>query len=278
MKIHEGKSRLHICNYSNAKYRCDEFYTSREEVEEIFEKIIPEGYLENKKIYCPCDSEQSEFVKYLKENKHIYKYRELIYTSDDFNTHIDLFDNSDFVITNPPFSKICNELFPILCNHAKDWFIFGSITSIYWYYEKNQYPNIKIYRAGHFNFYTPHINMITNKNYVAVNHSYLTNIECNNIYIPKNKISKTYDELYKDKEPVYLISINNKPCEHILNIDKIKDIPIDYEEIMCVPITVLFEFNKKYFEIIKVLHHEIKEFSDGKSRFIRILVKKKSKK
>lgn len=77
----------------------DEFYTRREDID----AMLPEWDLSDKIVYCCADSEESEFVKYFKQPG---KCKELIYTSDDFRTHQDLFERCDIVVTNPPFSLI----------------------------------------------------------------------------------------------------------------------------------------------------------------------------
>lgn len=77
----------------------DEFYTRREDID----AMLPEWDLSDKIVYCCADSEESEFVKYFKQPG---KCKELIYTSDDFRTHRDLFEKCDIVVTNPPFSLI----------------------------------------------------------------------------------------------------------------------------------------------------------------------------
>lgn len=84
--------------------RGDELYTTKQHVELILDKYLKNYDFENKIIYCPCDCEWSNFVKVLKERRETLKYKELIYTSDDFRTHQDIFKKADLVITNPPFS------------------------------------------------------------------------------------------------------------------------------------------------------------------------------
>lgn len=74
----------------------DEFYTRKEDVE----AALPEWDLSNKIVYCCADSKESEFVKYFKQPG---KCKELIYTSDDFRTHEDLFQRADVIVTNPLF-------------------------------------------------------------------------------------------------------------------------------------------------------------------------------
>lgn len=86
------------------KKKDDEFYSPREQVECIFENYIARCALINKRIWLPADSENSQWVKYLKENKEKWQYKEIIATCDDFRTHKDILENVDIVITNPPFS------------------------------------------------------------------------------------------------------------------------------------------------------------------------------
>lgn len=78
----------------NGKTTDDEHYTRYEDVERLLSRFD----LSDKIVYCPCDSEESNFVKYLKG-----KCKELIYTSDDFHNHKYLVDSADVIITNPPF-------------------------------------------------------------------------------------------------------------------------------------------------------------------------------
>ena len=65
------------------KNKDNEWYTPIETVEHIF-SLIPEGVLKNKKIYCPCYSEKSEFVKFLlkEENQKKFGYDSVNFTSD----------------------------------------------------------------------------------------------------------------------------------------------------------------------------------------------------
>ena len=140
-----------IFEYTKQKNKYDEYYTQRNEVEDIFEKVIEYDFLKDKIIYCPCDGDESEFVKYLKEKKDVIKYKQLIYTSDDFNTHVDLIEYADLVITNPPFSKIRKEYFPLMLKHAKYFFFFHSIGSMYIYKDLN----VKLYMQNkHYKFST----------------------------------------------------------------------------------------------------------------------------
>ena len=112
------------------------------------------------------------------------------------------------------------------------------------------------------------------KNKVYISTIFVSNFKCNQLCkhnIPK----KTYAELYKDKDPVCFQFNDN---EKILNIDKITDIPIDYNEPMLVPVTILFDYFRQYFDITEFnIKKSLNSFSDGKRRYIRVLVKWKNK-
>ena len=270
--MHEHFKRLY--NYANLKYRNDEYYTPKETVEFIFEKLIGYEFIKDKIIYCPCDGEQSEFVKYLKENKDKLNYKDFWYTSDDFNTHIDLIKNADLVITNPPFSKIKKEYFPLMKKYAKNYLFFHTPINLPIYIKEDVF----LYRSDH-NLYVVPFDDIRKpvrgtKNNVYVNTIFVSSFKCNQLHkhrFPK----KTYAELYKDKEPVWL-EINDN--EKILNIDKITDIPIDYNEPMIVPVTILYDYFKQYFDITEFnIKKSLNRFSDGRGRYARILVKWKNK-
>lgn len=75
----------------------DEFYTTEEDVRMICEQYV--HVLRGRRILCPCDTSESEFVKYFLD-------KSLDVTWDD-RLDWSLFDFSefDFVVTNPPFSR-----------------------------------------------------------------------------------------------------------------------------------------------------------------------------
>lgn len=75
----------------------DEYYTRKEDVEAGLVRVD----LSDKKVYCPCDSEESEFVKYFQQPN---KCKELRYNSDDFRNHPEDWEWADVIVTNPPFS------------------------------------------------------------------------------------------------------------------------------------------------------------------------------
>lgn len=77
----------------------DEYYTPKYAVN----AIVP--YLKKfKKIWCPFDKEDSQFVKVLKDNGFAVTYGH-IETGQDFFSYDRVPDGCDCVVSNPPFSK-----------------------------------------------------------------------------------------------------------------------------------------------------------------------------
>ena len=58
-----------------------------------------------------------------------------------------------------------------------------------------------------------------------------------------------------------------------INVDKIKDIPMDYTGIMGVPITFLGKYNPDQFELLGVLN--AKFYVNGKEKYKRLAIRKK---
>ena len=82
------------------KSNTDEWYTTEECVRVIVPYLNKRGF---KKILCPFDKEDSNFVKVLRENGFLITYSH-IETGNDFFEIQNLRDY-DAVVSNPPFSK-----------------------------------------------------------------------------------------------------------------------------------------------------------------------------
>lgn len=89
-------------NFSLAikKSNTDEWYTTRDAVELIVPYLEGGGY---RKVLCPFDTEESEFVKVLKEKGFDVTFSHIC-TGTDFFT-IDNLADYDAIVSNPPFSK-----------------------------------------------------------------------------------------------------------------------------------------------------------------------------
>jgi len=82
-----------------SKGKNDECYTYRYAVEPLLEFLKP---FQNKKIWCPFDTEESEFVKVFKEYGYDVVYSH-ISTGQDFYRYEP--ESFDLVISNPPFTN-----------------------------------------------------------------------------------------------------------------------------------------------------------------------------
>ncbi len=99
----------------------DEWYTKYEDVARELDNYDLSGL----KIVCPCDGEDSAFVKYMKEKGYDFDYFEGDYESVDYSKY-------NCVITNPPFKNyqkfynlIKNKLFIVVAPMTvsyKTWF------------------------------------------------------------------------------------------------------------------------------------------------------------
>lgn len=262
------------------KLKDDEYYTPYDTVRFVFEECLKNVNFKDKTIYCFCDSEESNFVKYLKANQLKMGFKELWYTWDDYNNHEDLFEKADYVITNPPFSKIVHDLKPLI-HKTKKFLLFGTTQNLLSYY--HHFIDIQGFRLlriiGYYNFGRER----------NVQISFITNIEeavgNRKKEFLKNEYKNLKDNVYGD-----VILIDGTKIKNVLTLDRMKDIPIDYQDFMLVPSTVLFEH---YFYLFDLYYDTVKQgivykdfikdkdhaniYSDGKSRFIRILVKVKEK-
>jgi len=76
----------------------DEYYTPKILVEPILKYIKP-----NSTIWCPFDTENSEFVILLKEAGHKVIYSHIWYGQDFFDFEPE--EDYDYIISNPPFTR-----------------------------------------------------------------------------------------------------------------------------------------------------------------------------
>ncbi|CCZ22231.1 cytosine-specific methyltransferase [Acetobacter sp. CAG:977] len=189
----------------------------------------------------------------------------------------------DICCTNPPFSLFSN-LFSLLIKYNKKFLLIGNQNALTY---KEIFPYIKKdkawigYRFGHMAFRVPQdskprktrfwIDHTGQKWRSIGNAMWLTNLD-----IPKrHKFLELTQHYSPSKYPKY----DNFDA---INVNRVKDIPIDYNGIMGVPITFLKYYNCKQFEIIGEANHGsdnefdlFKPLLSGKALFKRILIKRK---
>ena len=105
--------------------RGDEYYTPKYVVEILLPYL--QKHKDIKKIWCPFDKDESEYVKVLTENGY-----EVIHThidnGQDFLEYQPDFE-FDAIISNPPFS-IKNQVFEKTIGYGKVWALLMSATSV----------------------------------------------------------------------------------------------------------------------------------------------------
>lgn len=253
----------------------DEYYTPYNTVDFIFKKIIKDK-VKDKIIYCNCDSEESNFVKYLKEHKDEINYKELLYTSDDYKNHFDLMNYCDIIITNPPFSIFKKEYFPDILNTGKQFFLISPktiFTSVKFlkliYIDKS----ISVIDTNHLKYNNISIEKyIHENNFEEIGTIFITNIDgiknrrftSDGKEIFSKELTFKYDDIPHD--------IIDNDDRNILNINLSHMIPKDYSGYLSLPTTSLFLYLDKL-DILEIPKDKLT--INGKNLFTRVIAKLK---
>ncbi len=253
----------------------DEFYTRLEDIEtEISSHPDYVRQFQGKTVLCNCDDpEWSAFYEFFRQHFKQLGLKKVITThfkkdgtpsyklewdgemlgddtvnmiktplqgNGDFRSEecIELLKEADIVVTNPPFSIAREDFVPLLFKYNKPFIIIGDLN---WITYKNIFPLLRDTQMwlGYSTvkeFKTPEgtIKKFGNK-------LWFTNLD-----IDKNHEVLPLTKNYKGNEEKYL-KYNNYDA---INVDKVTDIPKDYDGIMGVPITFLSSYNPEQFEII----------------------------
>ena len=112
-------------SFKNAFNVKDEYYTPKILVE-ILKPILDKHIPKTNVILCPFDTEESEYVKCLKEWGYNVKFGNKT-TGQDFFTHN--YGRYDIVISNPPFSRK-KEIYQKLFSENKPFILLGNLMQI----------------------------------------------------------------------------------------------------------------------------------------------------
>ena len=247
----------------------NEFYTQYKDVEDELSKY-PKSVFMNKVIYCPCDSDESAFVKYFKNHTEL-GYKKLIYTClddgvDMFSDYANnLFNECDIVVTNPPFSyeaKLIDKLYKM----NKKFILIGAITLITNKGIKSKIIENKFhagFRKGRnaISFVRPDGSI---KEVCAI---WYHNLDDINIQRKQLSQYKTMQDL-KD-EGIKLYKYDNYDA---LDCKDFKNCPIDYYGEIGLPISCFNKLDRDLFDVV-MLTDDL-EFNDDRV-FYRIVVKRK---
>ena len=174
---------------------------------------------------------------------------------------IEFLKEADVVVTNPPFS-LFRKYVKQLMDYGKKFLIIGNSNAITY---KEIFPYLKD------NQLWLGINWV--KEFIQPNGEIkkFGNI-CWFTNIPHNKINKPLD-LYRKYNPTDYPKYDNYDA---INVDKVTDIPEDYDGVMGVPISFLDKYCPKQFEIVKFRKgDDDKDLSiNGYTPYFRILIKR----
>ena len=245
----------------------DEFYTQLTDVSK--ELMHYKHHFKDKIVFCNCDDPTwSAFWKYFHLNFEALGLKKLIsthydkteptykmkYTGGDDNDIeggvktplegngdfrnqecLDLLDEADIVVTNPPFS-LAREYLACLVEHGKKFLIVGDMN---WITYKEVFPLLKSNSIWLGNCSVKEFVQPDGTIKKFGNKLWFTNLD----------IAKRHEKLilwkhYSSEEyPTY----DNYDA---INVDKVDQIPCDYDGVMGVPITYLDKHNPDQFEIL----------------------------
>ncbi|MGJ0314173.1 adenine-specific methyltransferase EcoRI family protein [Aliarcobacter cryaerophilus] len=299
------------------KNKKDEFYTQLTDIEKELNHY--KEHFKNKVVFCNCDDpKESNFFKYFALNFKYLQLKKLVAThynegeksykleivedinkdgkinlddaittplkgNGDFRSEecIKILEESDIVVTNPPFS-LFREYIAQLIEYNKKFVIVGHQNAISYKEIFQLIKENKIWLgygfkggAGHFinKFYEDYASASDRKEgmiRVSGVH-WFTNLE----------IKKRYEDLilYKKYNQENYPKYDNFDA---INVDVTKEIPMDYAGYMGVPITFMDKYNPDQFEIIgQMATTKIDEFNygypyiKGSKKYARIIIKNK---
>lgn len=295
------------------KEKNDEFYTQYSDIEKELQHYTQ--HFKDKIVICPCNDIDKNFEKYFIDNFNKLQLKKLItveyvpdnihrnawihtkehyacetkqlYCNGSFNSPevIELIKEADIVVTNPPFS-LFREFVTILMEYNKKYLIIGNMNAITY---KEIFPLIKenkMWLGCSLNATKCHF-LVSNdyENSNVFTESGLKKAKVNNaIWFTNIDHAKRHEplDLYKRYTPEEYPKYDNYDA---INVDKVCDIPMDYDGVIGVPITFLIKYCPEQFEITGLMSgvkHDVfingddgraKFYINGKGVYARVLIK-----
>ena len=253
------KNKVVYCNCDDPRMSNFFHYFSYNFEDLGLKKLITTCYQnQNRDLFSQHKSERAIYLEYrgdLNKNK-VPDVEEIgiqtLKGDGDFRSpeSIALLQQADIVVTNPPFS-LFREYVAQLIEHNKQFVIIGAVNAITY---KEIFPLIKEnkiwlgygFKSGNAFFKTPYFKEFAKGVYNEKtglvkfrNVTWYTNLD----------IAKRHEDLilYKTYTPEEYPKYDNYDA---INVNKTKDIPMDYKGAMGVPITFLDKYNPEQFEIL----------------------------
>lgn len=294
----------------------DEFYTQLTDVAK--ELMHYKAHFKDKIVLCNCDDPTwSAFWKYFHLNFAELGLKKLIsthydreeatykmeYTGGDDNDIeigvktplegngdfrnqecLDLLDECDIVVTNPPFS-LFREYVAVLMEHKKKFIILGNMNAltykeIFPLFKDNQLWYGASIHSGDRKFYVPDDYPLkasgcgideNGKRFIRVKGvRWFTNLD----YPTRHEKLILWKNYSSEEYPKY-------DEFNAINVDKYAEIPIDYDNVMGVPITFMDFYNPDQFEIIWLDGTDTTKWYgsgpllNGKKKYRRLFIRKK---
>ena len=192
---------------------------------------------------------------------------------------IELLKQADIVVTNPPFS-LFREYVAQLIEYDKKFLIVGHQNAISYRDIFKLIQDDKIWLGYGFNGGAAHFINTNYEDYATAGDHQEGMIRVSGVHWFTNlDISKRHDDLILYK--TYLGNESEYPHYdnyNAINVDKTKDIPLDYKGVMGVPITFLDKYNPEQFEIITMstmsgVSANHWTFIGGKPKYARVYIK-----
>ena len=298
-----SKNSRNNSNLNTAKKaKNDEFYTRYEDIEAEVMKY--RKYFRDKVVYLPCDDpieKKSKFwsffvdnfdafgikkliATYYNENGKTYKFwidrdttndgdirQEDLAGNGDFRSPecVEILRECDIVCSNPPFS-LMKEFLPLILKYNKQFLVIGPLTAITY---KKIFPYVLEKRiwAGYNN--VRHFIDSEGNDRTMGNTFWYTNLP-NESLTDEIILTKKYDS---SKYDVF----DERP--DIININRVVDIPANYDGLMGVPISFFQgKYNPNQFEIVGKIDKGsngdfdfCKPFVNGVEKFTRLVIRRK---
>lgn len=189
---------------------------------------------------------------------------------------IELLEEADIVVTNPPFS-LFREYLALLEKYDKQFLIIGNTNALTYKETFRMFQQDKI-RTGYTNFNVGMFFQVPNnweKFHHMENGKKMVRVSTS-CWFTNLPVAKHNEDLllYKHYTPEEYPKYDNYDG---INVNTYTDIPCDYDGAMGVPVTFLDKYNPDQFEIIKFRKgNDDKDLTiNGKSPYFRILIRNK---
>lgn len=279
------KGKTVLCNCDDPRVSNFFHYFSYNFEQLGLKKLITTCYKnQNRDLFSQNDSERAIWLEYLgdKNGDRVPNPEEIgihYFNGDgDFRSAecIELLKQADIVVTNPPFS-LFREYVVQLMKYEKKFVIVGHQNAIHY---KEIFPLIREnklwlgygFKGGAAHFYSKYEDTATagdhREGMIRVSGvNWFTNLE----------IPKRHEDiiLYKSYNHVEYPKYDNFDA---INVNKTSEIPMDYVDMMGVPITFLDKYNPEQFEILGTSTMDMPKgapYVGGKRIYERILIRRK---